>query len=79
MALGGMFIFVQTLGIINCSGVVPFVSKERNVLYRERFAGMYSSLAYSLAQVTETCLQLYNQCGSVSQQTFCFCNVLGGN
>jgi hypothetical protein len=30
---------------------MPFVSIERSVVYRERFAGMYSPWAYSLAQV----------------------------
>ncbi|KAJ8766367.1 hypothetical protein K2173_022426 [Erythroxylum novogranatense] len=38
-------------GINNCSNIVPFVAMERTVLYRERFAGMYSSWAYSFAQV----------------------------
>jgi hypothetical protein len=31
--------------------VMPFVSIERSVVYRERFAGMYSPWAYSFAQV----------------------------
>lgn len=38
-------------GINNCQSVMPFVSIERSVVYRERFAGMYSPWAYSLAQV----------------------------
>uniref|UniRef100_A0A0E0F160 ABC transporter domain-containing protein n=1 Tax=Oryza meridionalis TaxID=40149 RepID=A0A0E0F160_9ORYZ len=38
-------------GINNCQLVMPFVSIERSVVYRERFAGMYSPWAYSLAQV----------------------------
>jgi hypothetical protein len=31
---------------------MPFVSIERSVVYRERFAGMYSPWAYSFAQVS---------------------------
>ncbi|XP_019054935.1 PREDICTED: pleiotropic drug resistance protein 3-like isoform X1 [Nelumbo nucifera] len=49
--LGSMFIAVIFLGINNCSSVLPFISIERTVLYREKFAGMYSSWAYSFAQV----------------------------
>ncbi|KAL5700649.1 drug-responsive transcription factor pdr3 [Ranunculus cassubicifolius] len=47
------FLFSATIffGINNCSSVLPFVATERNVVYRERFSGMYSSWAYSLAQV----------------------------
>ncbi|KAK3019032.1 hypothetical protein RJ639_004314 [Escallonia herrerae] len=47
-----MFIFLQFLGIGNCSSVLPFIATERTIMYRERFAGMYSSWAYSFAQVT---------------------------
>ncbi|KAL5725550.1 drug-responsive transcription factor pdr3 [Ranunculus cassubicifolius] len=50
--LGGVFILVLHVGINNCTSVVPFVMKERSVFYRERFAGMYSSWAYALSQVT---------------------------
>ncbi|KAL3714536.1 hypothetical protein ACJRO7_006451 [Eucalyptus globulus] len=49
--LGSMFIFVQFTGIGNCSSVLPFIATERIVVYRERFAGMYSSWSYSFAQV----------------------------
>ncbi|XP_048137644.1 pleiotropic drug resistance protein 3-like [Rhodamnia argentea] len=49
--LGSMFIFVQMTGIGNCNSVLPFVATERIVVYRERFAGMYSSWSYSFAQV----------------------------
>ncbi|RZC48744.1 hypothetical protein C5167_017175 [Papaver somniferum] len=48
---GSMFSAVIFLGVNNCSTVLPFVSTERTVLYRERFAGMYSSWAYAFAQV----------------------------
>uniref|UniRef100_A0A5B6Z2Y3 Putative pleiotropic drug resistance protein 3-like n=1 Tax=Davidia involucrata TaxID=16924 RepID=A0A5B6Z2Y3_DAVIN len=50
--LGSMYIAVIFLGINNCSTVLPHVATERTVLYREKFAGMYSSKAYSFAQVT---------------------------
>ncbi|KAL8130556.1 LOW QUALITY PROTEIN: hypothetical protein V2J09_019711 [Rumex salicifolius] len=49
---GSMFAGVIFLGINNCSNVLPHVAMERTVVYRERFAGMYSSWAYSFAQVT---------------------------
>ncbi|KAL9360246.1 hypothetical protein Peur_048369 [Populus x canadensis] len=49
--LGSIFVFIQFAGIANCSSVMPFVATERTIVYRERFAGMYSSWAYSSAQV----------------------------
>uniref|UniRef100_A0A9I9CX19 ABC transporter domain-containing protein n=1 Tax=Cucumis melo TaxID=3656 RepID=A0A9I9CX19_CUCME len=48
---GVMYSSVVFMGIYNCSSVFPNVSRERTVMYRERFAGMYSPWAYSLAQV----------------------------
>ncbi|KAG5525166.1 hypothetical protein RHGRI_031745 [Rhododendron griersonianum] len=50
--LGAMFSAAIFLGINNSSSVLPYVSTERSVFYRERFAGMYGSWAYALAQVT---------------------------
>ncbi|KAI8531783.1 hypothetical protein RHMOL_Rhmol11G0162400 [Rhododendron molle] len=50
--LGAAFSVVFSLGINNCRSILPYVSTERSVLYRERFAGMYGSWAYALAQVT---------------------------
>ncbi|KAJ9557262.1 hypothetical protein OSB04_011876 [Centaurea solstitialis] len=50
--LGSMFAAVIFCGINNSSSVLPYVSVERTVLYRERFSGMYASWAYALAQVT---------------------------
>ncbi|KAE9446707.1 hypothetical protein C3L33_21390, partial [Rhododendron williamsianum] len=50
--LGAAFSVAFPLGIYNCKSVLPYVSTERSVLYRERFAGMYNSWAYPLAQVT---------------------------
>lgn len=48
---GSMYATVLFLGINNCTTVLPYIAAERNVMYRERFAGMYSSWAHSLAQV----------------------------
>ncbi|KAM3752307.1 hypothetical protein ACB098_03G007800 [Castanea mollissima] len=48
---GSMYVAVIFLGINNCSTVLPYVATERTIMYREIFAGMYSSWAYSLAQV----------------------------
>ncbi|KAL5204060.1 hypothetical protein ABZP36_008931 [Zizania latifolia] len=49
--LGCMYGTTLFAGINNCQLVMPFVSIERSVMYRERFAGMYSPWAYSMAQV----------------------------
>ncbi|KAL3538335.1 hypothetical protein ACH5RR_001701 [Cinchona calisaya] len=49
--LGSMFSATVFCGINNTSSVLPYVSTERAVLYRERFAGMYASWAYAVAQV----------------------------
>ncbi|KAG5525542.1 hypothetical protein RHGRI_031996 [Rhododendron griersonianum] len=48
--LGAAFSVVFSLGINNFKSILPYVSTERSVLYRERFAGMYGSWAYALAQ-----------------------------
>lgn len=48
---GSMYGAVMFLGMTSGSSVQPIVAGERVVMYRERFAGMYSSYAYSLAQV----------------------------
>ncbi|XP_039163716.1 pleiotropic drug resistance protein 3 [Eucalyptus grandis] len=48
--LGSMYVFVQFMGVGNGNSVLPFVATERIVVYRERFAGMYSSWSYSFAQ-----------------------------
>ncbi|XVF31519.1 hypothetical protein REPUB_Repub16aG0153000 [Reevesia pubescens] len=49
---GSMYAAVVFLGMNSSSSVQPFVATERVVMYRERFAGMYSSWVYALAQVT---------------------------
>lgn len=49
--LGAMYSAIFFLGATNASSVQPIISIERTVLYRERAAGMYSPLAYAIAQV----------------------------
>ncbi|XAR52748.1 hypothetical protein NMG60_11020974 [Bertholletia excelsa] len=49
--LGSIFSATIFLGINNSSSILPYVSMERTVLYRERFAGMYEPWAYALAQI----------------------------
>ncbi|KAJ4821925.1 hypothetical protein Tsubulata_041743 [Turnera subulata] len=49
--LGALYASVLFAGINNCSTVQPVVAVERTVFYRERAAGMYSSLPYAMAQV----------------------------
>uniref|UniRef100_M8B5A2 Pleiotropic drug resistance protein 12 n=1 Tax=Aegilops tauschii TaxID=37682 RepID=M8B5A2_AEGTA len=39
------------LGFSNCTSLQPVVIMERVVLYREKAAGMYSTLAYTIAQM----------------------------
>jgi len=46
-----MYTLVVFPGMNNCAAVINFIAAERNVFYRERFARMYSSWAYSFSQV----------------------------
>ncbi|KAJ0078965.1 hypothetical protein Patl1_23925 [Pistacia atlantica] len=48
---GAFYVAVMFLGINNCSTVISYVETERTVMYREKFAGMYSPWAYAFAQV----------------------------
>ncbi|KAK9836331.1 hypothetical protein WJX81_006307 [Elliptochloris bilobata] len=48
--MGSLYLSVLFLGIINSRTVQPVASEERAVSYRERAAGMYSSLPFALAQ-----------------------------
>ncbi|XP_050890340.1 pleiotropic drug resistance protein 1 [Lathyrus oleraceus] len=50
-AIGSMYAAVTFIGVVNGASVQPIVAIERTVFYRERAAGMYSALPYSLAQV----------------------------
>ncbi|PKA55822.1 Pleiotropic drug resistance protein 3 [Apostasia shenzhenica] len=49
--MGSMYLATIFLGINNCTAVLPIIASERIVFYRERFARMYASYIYSLAQV----------------------------
>lgn len=49
--LGLMYVSVIFCGINNAQSVLQYISTERTVFYRERFAGMYASWAHSAAQV----------------------------
>ncbi|KAJ0976462.1 hypothetical protein J5N97_018427 [Dioscorea zingiberensis] len=49
--LGSIYMSVIIIGVNSCTSVIPFITTERTVLYREKFAGMYSTMAYSLSQV----------------------------
>jgi len=42
------------LGFSNATLVQPVVGLERTAFYRERSAGMYSSMAFAIAQVLST-------------------------
>ncbi|KAL0412870.1 UNVERIFIED_CONTAM: Pleiotropic drug resistance protein 3 [Sesamum radiatum] len=48
--LGAMYSSIVFCGVNNSSSVLKYISTERTVVYRERFAGMYASWAYSAAQ-----------------------------
>ncbi|XP_023743918.1 ABC transporter G family member 29 [Lactuca sativa] len=51
MIFGGLYGAVLFAGINNGNTVLPIVAFERTIFYRERAAGMYSSLPYAMAQV----------------------------
>ncbi|KAK9065385.1 hypothetical protein SSX86_016768 [Deinandra increscens subsp. villosa] len=51
MIFGGLYGAVLFAGINNGNTVVPISAFERTVFYRERAAGMYSTLPYAMAQV----------------------------
>ncbi|ONK61434.1 uncharacterized protein A4U43_C08F29880 [Asparagus officinalis] len=48
---GLMYISSIFFGIISTTSIFSYVATERTVLYREKYAGMYSSWAYSFAQM----------------------------
>ncbi|KAM0939679.1 putative ABC-type sulfate transporter [Dioscorea sansibarensis] len=50
--LGGIYSAVFFLGAMAAYMVQPVIATERAVLYREKAAGMYSSLSYAFAQVS---------------------------
>ncbi|KAM1576824.1 hypothetical protein ACFX15_032561 [Malus domestica] len=68
--LGSMFAGVLFLGINNCSTVLQHVATERNVMYREKFSGMYSPWAFSLAQVAVEFPYLFVQAATFTIVTY---------
>ncbi|XP_040947474.1 pleiotropic drug resistance protein 3 isoform X3 [Gossypium hirsutum] len=58
---GSMYGAVIFLGCNSGSAVQPFVATERIIMYRERFAGMYCSWCYTLAQVLIEIPYLFTQ------------------
>ncbi|ESW34862.1 hypothetical protein PHAVU_001G187800 [Phaseolus vulgaris] len=67
--LGAMYAAVMFLGTSNTMGVQPILDIERTVLYRERAAGMYSTLTYAVSQVAVE--GIYN-----AIQTTVFCVII---
>ncbi|GKC54080.1 ABC transporter G family member 35-like protein, partial [Tanacetum coccineum] len=49
--IGAMYSAIFFIGVNNSQTVQPVVATERTVFYRERAAGLYSSLPYAMAQV----------------------------
>ena len=54
--MGVIYATALFLGIFNSATVICVVDTERVVFYRERVAGMYTTLSYAFAQVP--CLDL---------------------
>jgi hypothetical protein len=52
--LGTAYTSALFLGYVNCSMLQPIVASERVVFYREKASGMYSSMAYVIAQVIKS-------------------------
>ncbi|KAJ4749522.1 ABC transporter G family member 36 [Rhynchospora pubera] len=50
-SMGALYSATMLLGVQNSTSVMPVVSIERTVFYRERAAGMYSALPYAFGQV----------------------------
>ena len=50
--MGVLYASTLFLGIINCMSVQHLIAVQRAVMYRERAAGVYNVLPFSLAQVS---------------------------
>ncbi|CAN6452443.1 unnamed protein product [Victoria cruziana] len=59
--VGSMYSSVMFLGASNAMSVLPIVSIERTVMYREKAAGMYSAMAYAIGQVGVEVLYIFLQ------------------
>ena len=61
--LGALYATTLFFSIINATVIQPVISAERAVSYRERAAGMYSVLPWTLALVTALCpMSFCNSC-----------------
>ncbi|GJY22822.1 ABC transporter G family member 35-like protein, partial [Tanacetum coccineum] len=60
--IGAMYSAIFFVGVNNSQTVQPVVATERTVFYRERAAGMYSSLPYAMAQVFVEIPYVFAQC-----------------
>ncbi|KAL1060575.1 hypothetical protein V6Z11_1Z087400 [Gossypium hirsutum] len=49
--MGSTYVFIVCIGASNLFSVLPIITSQRTIEYRERFVGMYSSKVHSLAQV----------------------------
>ncbi|GKV30452.1 hypothetical protein SLEP1_g39260 [Rubroshorea leprosula] len=49
--IGSLYVFTVVTGLSGCTSVLPLVAAQQIVVYRERFAGMYSSWADSLSRI----------------------------
>ncbi|MBA0790756.1 hypothetical protein Gohar_015383 [Gossypium harknessii] len=49
--MGSVYVFTISIGASNLLSILPIVTSQRTITYRERFAGMYPSKAHSLSQV----------------------------
>lgn len=54
--MGAVFTAVFFVGGSNTTSVQPIVAIERTVLYREKAAGLYSALPYTIGQVNAVIL-----------------------
>lgn len=52
--LGTAYTFALFLGYVNCATFQPTITMERVVYYREKASGIYSSMAYIIAQVKKS-------------------------
>lgn len=77
-SMGSMYSAIIFIGVQNASSVQPVVAVERTVLYRERAAGMYSSLAYALAQVKSGLGSIYIYIYYNIQESFALLRVSKG-
>ncbi|PWA46848.1 plant PDR ABC transporter associated [Artemisia annua] len=62
VVIGAMYSAIFFVGMNNSQTVQPVVATERTVFYRERAAGMYSSLPYAMAQVIVEIPYVFAQC-----------------